>query len=133
MMGFWHIVAVALGGAVGALIRFGAAHTLNPRFDKFPVATMLVNVIGCLAIGFFFIVFHEKHNPSMSDNLVWRDGIRYGLLGALTTFSTYSMESLQLIQRQQYGAAILNVVGSVILGLGAAWLGLMIGQKTMGV
>ena len=69
----------------------------------------------------------------MSDNLIWREGIRYGLLGALTTFSTYSMESLQLIQRQQYGAAVLNVVGSVVLGLGAAWLGLMIGQKTMGV
>jgi CrcB protein len=133
MIGPWHILAVAFGGAIGALIRFGVAQGLNPRFEKFPVATMLVNVVGCLAIGFFFIVFHEKHNPALSDNVLLRDGIRYGLLGALTTFSTYSMESLQLIQRQQYGAAVFNLLGSVVLGLGAAWLGLVIGQKTMGV
>ena len=126
------MVAVAVGGAVGALIRFGTAHTLNSRFESFPVATLLVNVVGCLAIGFCFILFSEKHHPALNENLALRDGIRYGLLGALTTFSTFSMESLQLIQKQQYATAALNLIGSVILCLGAAWLGLVIGQKTVG-
>ena len=79
MIGPWHILAVALGGAAGALIRFGAAHGLNPRFESFPVATLLVNVVGCLGIGFCFILFHEKHNPALNDNLILRDGVRYGL------------------------------------------------------
>ncbi|MDX1564269.1 MAG: fluoride efflux transporter CrcB [Phycisphaeraceae bacterium] len=133
MIGLWHILAVALGGAVGALIRFGVAQGLNPRFESFPVATLLVNVVGCLGIGFCFILFHEKHNPALSDHLVLRDGVRYGLLGALTTFSTYSMESIQLLQRQQYLSAALNLIGSVVLGLAAAGLGLWIGQRTVGV
>ena len=128
MIGPWHILAVALGGAAGALARFGVSHWLNPRAEAFPLATFLVNVAGCFGIGFCFVAFDEAFNPAMRDNLILRDGVRVGFLGGLTTFSTFAMESLVLLERQHYGYAALNLLGSVAAGLAAAALGMWFGK-----
>ena len=128
MIGLPHILAVALGGALGAVARFGVSHALQGRAGSFPLGTFAVNAAGCLAIGFCFVWFHEEFNPGAADQSVLRDGVRVGFLGALTTFSTYSLESLELLQKQQYGQAGLYLLGSVVVGLGAAWLGLQLGK-----
>ncbi len=127
-MGPWQIFAVAAGGAVGAVTRFTVSHWINMHVRDFPLATLLVNVLGCFCIGICFVAFHEVFNPAMRDNLILRDAVRVGFLGALTTFSTFAMESLVLISRQSYLAAAGNMFGSVFLGLLAAALGVWIGK-----
>ena len=114
------LAAIAVGGAAGALLRFGISHLLQQRLTtSFPLGTFVTNMIGCLALGFCFIWLTDRAGP------VLRVGVTVGLLGALTTFSTYSLESLNLLADRQYALALLNLLGSVVLGLVAAWAGMV--------
>ncbi len=114
------LAAIAAGGAAGALLRFGISHLLQQRLTTaFPWGTFLANMLGCLALGFCYIWLTDRAGP------VLRLGVTVGLLGALTTFSTYSLESLNLLADRQYALALLNLIGSVVLGLLAAWVGMV--------
>jgi len=120
------IAAVALGGAAGALARFGISQAVAAARPglMFPLATFIVNMVGCLAIGFCFVWLGERGAGSPA----FRSGIQIGFVGALTTFSTYSLESLNLLADRQYLSAATNIVGSVLLGLLAAYGGMVLGR-----
>ena len=123
------MMAVALGGAVGALARYAITHLTTQRLaTPFPVGTLAANVLGCLAIGFCYVWFEHR-----IENEALRLGLRVGLIGALTTFSTYAIETIDLAHQKQYAFAAANLVGSVVLGLGAAWLGIVLARSVLGV
>ena len=115
---------VALGGALGAVTRYAISGYYLAHANKyFPFGTLLVNISGCLAIGYFVAYFQAEECP-WSDSV--KLGITAGLLGGLTTFSTFSLETLSLIQNEQIIKAILNTLLSVVLGVLAVLLGMHI-------
>jgi len=116
------LIAIAAGGAVGALLRFAIGRWVQSHATtSFPLGTFAANSIGCLMIGFAFVALR----PASAE---WRTGIQIGLIGALTTFSTYCLETLNLMDDRQYALAALNVIGSVIIGLAAAYGGMALGR-----
>lgn len=116
------IFFIALGGAAGALLRFGVGGYVQHRAAMtLPIGTFAVNIAGCLALGFCYI-WLERAPES------WRLGVQVGLLGALTTFSTFSLEALRLLNAQRFVAAGAYLGASVVLGLVAAWLGMIAGR-----
>ena len=113
------IALVALGGATGAVLRYGASQASLRLFGEgWPIATLVVNVVGSFVLG--WLLAHAGR-AELAPELKLLLGT--GLCGALTTFSTFSVESLALIERQDWRGLVLNVVLNVVLGLGAAWLG----------
>lgn len=119
----YQILAVAIGGAVGALARHGVStavvEALGPRF---PLGTLVVNVAGSFAMGWLFALFTGRMDVSPELRLL----VTTGLLGAFTTFSTFSIETLVLLQAGRWVAGAANVLLSVALCLGAAWLGTLV-------
>ena len=119
------VLAVAAGGAAGAVLRLwvsSAVYALAGR--DFPYGTLAVNVLGSLAMGVLFVLLVER----MDADPLWRAGLLIGLLGAFTTFSTFSMETLALLEEGQAGRALANMGLSVMLCVGAAWLGVLLGR-----
>ena len=110
----------ALAVALGALARWGAGLWLNQRWVGFPLGTLLVNVLGGLLIGMALEWFGRQPNELLKLLLVT------GFLGGLTTFSSFSGESLSLLQRGQAGMALMHTVMHVLGSLGAAALGLFL-------
>ncbi len=116
----WNYVAVALGGVVGCCARYGVSQAVQLFYGKsFPLATLIINVSGCLAMGFLFYLTLERVSVSPS----MRVAILTGVLGGFTTFSTFAMEALILAEDGETGYAVSYILLSVFLGLGAAWLG----------
>ncbi|HEY4127100.1 MAG TPA: fluoride efflux transporter CrcB [Gammaproteobacteria bacterium] len=116
----WNYVAVALGGAFGCCARLGINQLVHERYAQaFPLATLLINVSGCLAMGFLF--FYTLEQISMSP--VMRLGLITGVLGGFTTFSAFGIETLLLVQDNKLGQAALYVILSVVLGLAAVFSG----------
>jgi len=118
-------LAIAGGGAIGALLRYwmstGITHLLGRGF---PYGTLMVNVLGSLLMGFLYIMLIDK----LSLSPVWRAALLVGLLGAFTTFSTFSIETLNLMEEGELMKAFMNVVLSVVLCLFAAWVGVLAGR-----
>lgn len=113
---FW----VACGGAVGAFLRFWLSARVTARFGaRFPYGTLLVNTLGCFFMGVLAGLLTLKLIPAEP----WHDFIGEGLLGALTTFSTFSMDSFKLFRAGERFAGACNVVLSMILCLGAVAAG----------
>jgi CrcB protein len=115
------VVLVAAGGAVGSLARYGVGVAVARWLGLgFPWATLIVNVLGGLAIG----VLTLRVGP---ENESLRLALGVGLLGGFTTFSTFSIETVRLMQHQP-GLAALYVCASVALSVGACWAGLSLGR-----
>lgn len=110
-------LAVGAGAALGAWGRWAVGLWLNPLWPAFPLGTLVVNGVGGLAMGAALVVFASSPHEG------WRLFIVTGLLGGFTTFSAFSAESLGLLQRQQFGLALLHTLAHVGLALGAAALG----------
>jgi CrcB protein len=124
------LLIIAAGGGVGSVLRYllaGAAQRLTG--SVLPIGTMTVNVVGCLAIGLVAAYFA---GPQLV-RAEWRLGLMVGLLGGFTTFSSFSFETVALLNDGQMRAAVLNVVLSNVLCLAAAWLGYRVGQAWFGV
>lgn len=122
----WNYVAVALGGVVGCCARYGVSQWVQAWYDKsFPLATLVINVAGSLAMGFLFVATLERVNVSPP----LRMAILTGVLGGFTTFSTFAMETLLLLEDGETGYAVLYVLLSVFLGLGAAFLGVYLARN----
>jgi fluoride exporter len=116
------LVWIALGGALGSVSRAVVGLTLATRF---PWATLVVNGVGSLAIGWIMARFGAGE-PAASARLV--NLLAVGFCGGFTTFSTFSWQTLDQMQKGQWGAAIANVVLSVSLCLLAAWAGFNLGK-----
>ena len=107
-----HLLAIAAGGALGALLRYGLTNLMALLLGRsFPWGTLLVNVLGSLAVGLVYVWMVER--APLSDAL--RLGLITGLLGALTTFSTFSLDTLGLIHDGRYVAAGVNIVLNVVV------------------
>jgi len=119
------LLAVAAGGAVGASLRWILAGAVQRAAGgSFPWGTFVVNALGSFLLGFLFVYLIERS----STGELMRLALTVGLLGAFTTFSTYSLESLRLLQAGAFGLAMANVVGQVIVCLLLTWLGLQIAR-----
>lgn len=113
------ILWVALGGAIGSLLRYAVALWLKPEPAlAFPMHTLLVNVIGCLVIGFVFSFL-----LTVPDEQYYRLFIITGILGGFTTFSSFGLESFYLFQHKEFAKAVIYILLSNILGLAAVWSG----------
>ena len=120
------ILYIAAGGALGAMMRYGVSNGVHMLFGRdFPYGTLTVNVLGSLLIGLLYILLIERYSlgPQVRAILI------IGVLGAFTTFSTFSLETYNLIENGEFLKAILNVLLSVTLCLIAAWAGVMIGRQ----
>jgi len=120
------VVAVAIGASAGALARWGAGLWLNARWQSFPLGTLLVNVVGGFLIGMALEWFGRQPNEVLKLLLVT------GFLGGLTTFSSFSGESLSLLQRGQFGLALAHTAVHVLGSLAAAALGLALMRALLG-
>jgi CrcB protein len=129
---------VGLGGAAGSIMRYALAKYVDERvtgsvslgrLGDFPFGTLLVNVLGALAIGLLFALFEEKLISPETRLLTM-----VGVLGGFTTFSTFSLETVNLAVRDgQWGLALLNVGASNILCLAMTLAGLFAGRGVIGL
>lgn len=116
-MGLAALLAVGVGAALGAWLRWLLGALMNPLFPTLPLGTLAANVLGGLLMGFALGAF--MHYQSLAPE--WRLFITTGFLGGLTTFSTFSAEAVTLLLRQQYGwfaAQVgLHVIGTLVATL----------------
>lgn len=120
------LFAIAAGGAAGAVFRFWVSSGIYGLFGRsFPFGTLVVNVVGSLLMGFLYIMLLERMTvaPEM------RAALLVGFLGAFTTFSTFSIETLNLIEQADFLKAGLNIVFSVTACLLACWFGFLLGRQ----
>jgi len=121
-----HTLAIAAGGAIGALLRFWMSSGIYALLGRgFPYGTLAVNVLGSLLMGFLYILLLERVAVAAE----WRAFILVGLLGAFTTFSTFSIETLNLLQQADYAKAIANMLISVLACVAAAFLGVSMARQ----
>lgn len=120
-----NLVAIAIGGAVGALLRFWVSSGVYYILGKeFPYGTLAVNILGSFLMGFLYILFLER---VISSEL--RAIVLIGLLGAFTTFSTFSIETMNLLLDGEQTKALLNIFLSVSFCLLATWLGMLLARQ----
>ncbi|MEM9351678.1 MAG: CrcB family protein [Planctomycetota bacterium] len=125
-----HVVAIAIGGAVGAVCRYGVnqgcARLLG---DHFAFGTLAVNTAGCFLLGLAIPL-------GTSDSARWHpaahSGLTIGFLGALTTFSTFGYDTARLVEGSRHGLATTNIAANVVLGLAAVGAGLACGRWLSG-
>lgn len=120
------VLGVAVAGALGALLRWGISAWFGRRFPGFPWGTLAINVTGSFLLGFLFVVLTERTTTSPAV----RVSLTTGLMGAYTTFSTFSLETIRLVEDGAVGAAAANVAASLLLGLAGVWLGISMGRLT---
>ncbi|GAB3378792.1 fluoride efflux transporter CrcB [Azotobacter armeniacus] len=114
-------LAVAAGGAFGCLLRFAASNWVSAHWPQhFYLATLAVNIVGCLLIGYLYGQFLLR--PEVP--LALRAGVIVGFLGGLTTFSSFSLDTLRLLESGQASLAFGYLALSVLGGLLATWAGL---------
>lgn len=121
-------IVVGLGGFIGANARYIVGDWVKSRWGAdFPYGTFLINITGCFILGIF---------GTLLQRYAWNDNLRLlvavGFVGAYTTFSTFEYESLQLITDGAWGKALLNLIGSVVLGFMAAYLGVILARWAVG-
>lgn len=122
----YQLLAIAGGGAVGALMRFWVSGAVyNALGRAFPYGTLTVNVLGSFIMGVLSILMVER----LASSPEARAFILVGFLGAFTTFSTFSIETVNLMGEGQYLRALLNVLISVVLCVVAAFLGVMLARQ----
>jgi fluoride exporter len=122
------LVLIALGGGTGAVLRYAVQGLAQPRGSVFPFGTLIVNISGCLVIGFLMALFTGPYLIREE----YRLGIITGVLGGYTTFSSFGWETMQLLEGRQWGMALLYVGVSVMVGLLATFAGIRLSQWMYG-
>ena len=116
---------ISAGAVLGANLRYWVGDWAAQRWGtSFPYGTLLINLTGSFLLALFMTLATERY---MIDPR-WRTLFAVGFLGSYTTFSTYTLESMNLINQGQWGAGLLNLLGSAVLGGGTALLGIYIGR-----
>ena len=118
------IVLLLIGGAIGTLTRYGVSSFAQQKYaGLFPIGTLVVNLAGSLLIGLLW---------GMAENFAISSSVRLflfvGILGGFTTFSAYSIETLTLLRDGSYKLALINILLNNVLGIGLAFMGLMLGK-----
>jgi len=120
------VLAIAAGGALGSVLRFWMSTGIHSMLGRgFPYGTLAVNVLGCLLMGVLFVLLVER----LSVDAIVRAGILIGLLGGFTTFSAFTIETFNLLDQGAYLKAGLNMAGSLILCVGATWIGVLAARQ----
>ena len=124
-MNLIQVIVIAIGGAIGALLRYWMSIWVYSFAGQgFPYGTLAVNVSGSLLIGFLYILIER-----MGLGIEWRAALLIGLIGAFTTFSSFSLETLNLFEQGEQLKAAMNIVLSVVLCLFATWLGILAARQ----
>lgn len=119
-------LAVAAGGALGSVLRFWAARLTHALVaTTFPLGTLLVNVIGSVLIGLLYVWLVERTGSRAE----LRAFLIVGVLGGFTTFSSFSLETVNLVAQSDWMRAVTNVLASVVLCLGGCLAGMAIGRQ----
>ena len=118
-------LAVALGGAVGSVARYGLDRLIERKSDSvFPWATFTINITGCLLIGVAVAALVDRHHLP-----AWlRVGLVVGVIGGYTTFSTFAQESLTLLESRDFAVDLVYLVGSITIGILFVWFGVLAGR-----
>ena len=123
----WKILLAGAGGFIGSILRYsiGLFFSRWPASEKFPFATLVINLTGCLVIGFLSRLAESRGMfPSEA-----RAFIFVGVLGGFTTFSSFGNETFDLWRGARELSAVVNVAGHIILGLSAVWLGRLLANQ----
>ncbi|BCD67644.1 fluoride efflux transporter CrcB [Nitratiruptor sp. YY09-18] len=121
------LIVIGVGGFFGAISRFLIASFVQKLSGLFfPVGTLTVNVLGSFLIGLLYVYFEQSIHPLAKAMLIT------GFLGALTTFSTFSLESYLLIEQGLYLKAFLNIALNVILTISSTFIAIMLFKKLYG-
>jgi len=120
------LVFIAFGGALGAVLRYGASLGVYSLLGRgFPYGTLFVNVSGSLLMGVLSVLMLERLDAGPE----WRAAVLVGVLGSFTTFSTFSIETLNLLEQGDVTRAAANIVLSVLVCLAAVWFGVLLGRQ----
>ena len=120
-------LAVAVGGALGSVARHGVNVLIHGRWPlmRFPLATLVVNVLGCLIIG---VLAGLVMSDRLTLRFYWREFLFVGILGGFTTYSTFGLDTITLA-RTSTTAAMWNVVAQLVIGLLAVRMGMLLGAR----
>lgn len=121
------LLFLAIAGALGTLSRYGLSSWVQQSSgSRFPYGTLVVNVLGCLLLGFVMqTVFLNEATPISRPV---RLAMGTGFLGAFTTFSTFGYETMHHLEQGEWQSAIFNILANLMVGLLAIWLGLLCGK-----
>ena len=123
---------VALGGALGSMARFGCSSLVANLFGAtFPLGTLMINVLGSFVIGFFATLTGPDGRILVPGD--FRQFVMVGICGGYTTFSSFSLQTMTLVQDGELFRAGLNVTASVVLCLAAVWLGYIVAASVNAV
>ena len=123
-----NLIYIATGGAVGAIVRFISSNFFKILFPNFPIGTLFVNFIGSFFIGFLLYILENQYSNNSSF-------IKYfliiGLLGSFTTFSAFSIETVQLFNDKKFILSIIYILLSVLLCISGAFVGYSINRLSL--
>lgn len=122
------LVFIAMGGSVGALLRYGiSSWTQRMSNSSFPWGTLTVNVCGCFLIGLISALLAGQYLREE-----WRPFLLIGIMGSFTTFSTFGFETFELANEGQFTRAGINILLSNLAGLTAVWIGYRLTVQVVG-
>jgi len=121
---------IALGGAVGSVARYWVGLWMVPYSQSLPLGTILINIVGSFLITFFGALTIANGRLPLAES--WRLFFMVGICGGFTTFSSFSLQTLDLLRNGMPGRALVNIAASVIFCLIASTLGYMLAQRING-
>ena len=121
-------IAVAAGGALGSVARHGVNWIVHQEWPllRFPLATVIVNILGCSVIG---VLAGLVVTGRLSMRTTWREFVFVGILGGFTTFSTFGLDTITLVRSGESSQALLNILLQVVCGLAAVHFGLVVVER----
>lgn len=120
-----HLIMVAFAGAIGAVCRYGVVNFIGGRY--FPWGTLTVNVLGSAIMGFAYVIILEKGLVSAD----MKPLVMTGFLGAFTTYSAFSLEAWQLLDRGELFTALSYILGTTLLCILALFIGVLMARSTL--